>query len=163
MIRRECELRAILRRHGGDQRPRAPWHRCNICTLKSITVPDFAYGFSLWQLNYVDFFIADPPGRTTGSRKFVFEKFLQVQGSMVETIFSQYSYFARFLKENKLHAFHNPNYTTRGGFGQAEASLRVLSRGDIRLTVSRGPEVDFSINFTRLNLSGVFFQLSSML
>ena len=62
---------------------------------------------------------------------------------MVETNFSQHAYFARFLKEIKLHVFHNPNYTTRGGFGQAEASLRVLSRGDIRLTVSRRPEVLF--------------------
>ena len=25
--------------------------------------------------------------------------------------------FVRFLKEIKLHMFHNPNYTTRGGFG----------------------------------------------
>ena len=36
---------------------------------------------------------------------------------MVETHFSQHAYFAGFLKEIKLHAFHNPNYTTRGGFG----------------------------------------------
>ena len=60
---------------------------------------------------------------------------------MVETNFSQRAYFARFPKEIKLHAFHNPNYTTRGGLGQAEASLRVVSRGEIMLTVSRGPEV----------------------
>ena len=60
---------------------------------------------------------------------------------MAETNFSHHADFARCLNEIKLHAFPNPNYITRGGFGQAEASLRIFSRGDIRLTASRGPEV----------------------
>ena len=54
---------------------------------------------------------------------------------MVEANFSQHAYFARCRKEIKLHAFHNPNYTTREGFGHGTGCLH--TRND-----HRDPSVD---------------------